>query len=235
MFLLEFEDIFFEFTEKERRVRRTKLTKSLEVIVVSLQLAMQVLMIVLMVYIRIIGKNADVITRMESSRLIGWAMSKGNGWSHFIFSIGFCIVVFIILILLRKWNDETFLGILFGFLGSFAVQIVFLLVYAWINPLFNTRIEQFCWFMVVNLCSVWFTCYAYAEDGVIEDFKNEDRIEIVFIALLVPGIISVVGLIPSFTILLPGWWGLISTGVLNLAAAAFSIVVAILSIKELDD
>ena len=215
--LNEHEDAFPELSVKENSIRKTNLLMPCEFMMPSLQLILQLLMMGLMVYIRIICKNADVIARMESSSLISWVMSRGNGWAHFILSILFCALVFVCVILTRMWNGETWRGILAGFVGSFSVQTAYLLLYAWINPPFNTRIEQFCWFMAVNLFSVWISCFFCADDG------TKTPITIVGGTILA-AVVSAIGLIPSFTVLLPGWWGLIFTGVLNLAAVAVTVV-----------
>ncbi len=179
--------------------------------VFALQIIMAVLTILMMVYIRIIGHNKDLISQFKDIGIINLIMSCGDGWAHLIFSAVFCGIVLIYLIISRLCNSITSMGLILGFIPSFAIQSIFVLICNWINPPFNTRIEQIFWFAAVNLFCIMVSFISMHEDGY--------GLTLIYLAFL-----DAFGIIPSFLMFLPNWWGLIISSISILAGVGFSII-----------
>ena len=190
--------------------------------VFALQIIMAVLTIVMMVYIRIIGHNKDLISQFKDIGIINLIMSCGDGWAHLIFSAVFCGIVLIYLIISRLCNSITSMGLILGFISSFAIQSIFVLICHWINPPFNTRIEQICWFAAVNLFCITMSVFGMAEDGPY----------VYGTSIGISAFMGAFGIIPSFLMFLPNWWGLIISALLIFAGIGISIFGFVASREE---
>lgn len=183
----------------------------------GIMLIIQLLMIALMIEIRIVGHDSDFISKFRFIVPIDKIMSLGDGWAHLAISGICCGLIFLTMLLLQLCNEATWRGILGSFLGCFAVQSVYILLYAWIKPPFNTRVEQCCWFLVVLMSSLWFNRFILVDEG-LNNWKD------IFMVAAIVAVLSAIGLLPSFTVLLPGWWGLIITGILDVAVVCLPIM-----------
>lgn len=149
----------------------------------------------LMVYIRDIENDRDLISKWEFFKPI---MKLGNGWAHLIFSGAFCMLFLAITIILRLWKRETRKRIITGFIFSFILQSIIVFFYELISSPFNTCLEETLCFLLVLSFSM-----AFDVDHELEDSE-------IGLNLFISGIIFILS---SLFLLLPGWWGLVFTGI----------------------
>ncbi len=187
----------------ERNLERIRQAKPLVYTSFFLEIVSYLLIVISMIYIRIIGNNADIIKRYTSVDIIDKIMQLGNSWAQLLFSTALCGIILFALIITHLCNGVTFRHVIAGSFGSLVAQSLYVLIYSWIKPPFNTGLEQIILFLAVyfSVLSTYLT--------------NDLKLKALFKNL---SLVSVLLLLPSFTLLLSGWWGIIFTAILDFFA-----------------
>lgn len=172
---------------------------------------------ILIYYIRIKGNDADYLEQFSSILVVKYIMTFGNGKIHFLLSIVFIAVMLIVFRLFHISNEVTSSGIISATFGIFLSQVIIILIYSWINPPLNTILEQSSLFFPVYIFCI---CTLYAMEDNLDDTTG-------FIAFFVTGVFSFLSLLPSFTLLIPRWWGFIISEFLMSLIAMFNIILVV--------
>lgn len=171
---------------------------------------------VLLYNIRIKGNDEDFIERFRSISAVDFIMRCSTEDIHFFLPAFFCVVMLILFRIFSVSNNLNRKCIIWGSFGSLTAQLPYVFLYLLINPPFNTILEQICLFSSVYFFSV------------MDIFLFEDDIEKIdgFDSFFMAGLCSLVYLIPSFTLLLPRWWGFIISDLFAVLICGINITVA---------
>lgn len=190
----------------ERSLERIRQAKPLVYTSFLLGMVSYLLIVISMIYIRIISNNADIIQQYSSVEIINKVMQLGNSWAQLLFSTTFSGIILFALIITHLCNGATWRQVIASSFGSLVAQSLYVLFYSWIKPPFNTGLEQIILFSAVYFLNL--TAYSTDDLGLKELFGESS-------------VYSVLRLLPSFTLLLPGWCGIVITAFFNLLAIIF--------------
>ena len=168
------------------------------------------LLLLLFVFqIRIIDKNRSLTTTFQ---LFDWLFkSLGKTTAHIWLSITVSITAFIILFLFGSLRNSIRIAIN-AICNIFVTQMLYILFYHWISPPVNTVIEQTFIYLIVVFIVIHI--YSRVEN---ENSKQE------FGLGLFASIFFILFLLPSFIILLPGWWGWIPLLLITIIASGMIV------------
>lgn len=179
---------------------------SLSIVMYVFGIVIQILFIVFMIYIRLVCQNEQIYDKFMPFEWLHQVILLGDRWAHLIFSGLLSLFVPVFLFIIHLYNKYSWKIAFSSFASCAVVQSVFVFIFVFIHPTFNTIIEQLFVFMISNTFTLALTV-GYNMDIFDWDSGSYIGLPIFSCALM---------LIPSFSILLSGWLGLIVTVVLNL-------------------
>ena len=170
----------------------------------SIGTALSSLFFILAIFkIRIIENDKNLIDKIDW--LNKMFTEHGSTLTHIMLST---IVSFIIILLMWIFlfnNADAFLFVVRAIINLYPTQLLYILFFSWISPPENAIIEQ------VFIYGIVFVILTYSYSAT--RFDGGFGIGI-FVSILL-----ILCMIPSFIILLPGWWGIILIGIICIIAS----------------